>query len=166
MNRGNPLAVFVALLISAAVFVAVSSGYLPERVASHFGGDGYADGYMTRDGYRQFMLFFVVVFPLVLTGLIGWLPRRFPRAINIPNRDYWLAPSRREESLAFLARHALWFGCMLVVFLAGVHWLVVRANTVNPPRLANGPFLAMLVVFLAFMGVWTVALLRRFRKVR
>ncbi len=33
------------------------------------------------------------------------LPRAFPGAINIPDRDYWLAPERREDTLGLPDRH-------------------------------------------------------------
>ncbi len=58
---------------------------------------------------------------------------------------------------------ALWFGCMLVLFLCAVHWLVLKANMQQPPRLAHTPLLILLGSFLLLMVGWTVLFLRRFR---
>jgi len=154
---------FVVLLLANAFFIMTTSGALPERIASHFAASGDANDYMTRDGYRIFMLLFAVGFPLVMAALISCLAWLMPNITNIPNRAYWLAPERRETTFAVLSGYALWLGCLLVLLMGGVHWLLVRANAVNPPKLENGPFIALLLVFVAATILWTVMLLRRFR---
>lgn len=159
-----PATLFVLLLIVVCFFIVGTSGALPERIASHFDASGSANGYMTRDGYRLFMLAFGVGFPLLLTALIAWLPRLVPNLINIPNRDYWLAPERRETTLTTLSVYGLWQGCLLTILLGGVHWLVIRANSVNPPTLENAPFIALLAAFSVSLMVWLLMLLRQFRK--
>ena len=157
--------IFIATLVFAAAFIIATTGSLPERVASHFGAGGAANGFMPQSGYRQFMLVFAVGVPLAVVLLISGLPRLFPGLVNIPNRDYWLAPDQREASLDFLVRHGYLFGCLLVIFICVVHGLVLLANTHSPPRLANGPFIGALLVFLVAMGFWIGALVLRFRQV-
>lgn len=163
MDRKLLTLVFIAFLVIGAGFVLSTTASLPDRVASHFGAAGLANGYMTRAGYRWFMLFFTVGFPALMVLGIGWLPRLIPQYTNIPNRDYWLAPEQRAQAFNFLTTHALWFGCLLVIFICSVHWLVVQANTQQPPRLAHGPFLTSLGLFFAALLVWIVTLMRRFR---
>ena len=164
--RYRPLAfLFVMLLIAVCAGVAGTSGALPERVASHFVAASLADGYMARNAYRIFMLAFGFGLPLLVVALIGWLPRRAPNLINIPNRDYWLAPERRVATLAALDACALWLGCLLIALAGGVHWLIIRANTVDPPRLDNGLFVTLLGAFVACLACWIFVLLRRFRKI-
>ena len=162
MPRTSLTLIFVALLFAGAAFVVSTTAALPERVASHFGTGGHADGYMTRDGYRWFMLFFTAGFPPLIVLAIAGLPRLIPQYTNIPNREYWLAPERRAQAFDFLTTHALWFGILLVLFMCAVHWLVVQANAQHPPRLANGPFLMSLGLFLAALAVWIVTLTRQF----
>jgi hypothetical protein len=164
--RYRPLALlFVMLLIAVCGLVVGTSGALPVRVASHFDAAGFANGYMTRDGYRIFMLAFSVGVPLLVVALIGWLPRLAPNLINIPNRDYWLAPERREAALAALDASALWLGCLLTALAGAVHWLVIRANAVDPPKLENGPLLTLLGAFVAGLVCGIVVLMQRFRKI-
>lgn len=159
-----PLLAFVVALLGAAVYILITAGQLPPRVASHFGGDGLANGYMSRDGYRLFMLLFTVGLPLLMVAVVGGLPARFPKWSNLPHKDHWFAPERRDDSLAFLRRHAYWFGTLLVFFMTAIHTLIIQANAQTPPRLAEGPFLGMMAVFLGGLAVWIVALLWRFRK--
>jgi len=53
---------------------------------------------------------------------------------------------------------------LLVVFLCFVHWLVVKANTLQPPRLAVRSFIAGLLLFLVAAVVWLGTLLVHFRR--
>ncbi|MGE0824318.1 MAG: hypothetical protein AB7P18_19655 [Candidatus Binatia bacterium] len=163
MHRNLLTLLFVAFLAMGGAFVITTTASLPDFVASHFGASGHANGYMTREGYRWFMLFFVVGFPLFIVFMIAGLPRLMPHYTNLPNRDYWLAPERREQAFDFLTNHALWFGCLLEIFLCSVHWFVVQANTQHPPQLANGPFLMSLGLFVVALIVWISTLVRQFR---
>ena len=73
------------------------------------------------------------------------LPRVSDKAINLPNRDYWLAPPQREATFRFLTAHACWLGSLMVVFIVGIHLLLIAANATQPPRLPTQPFITLLV---------------------
>jgi hypothetical protein len=165
---GSPnrlLILFLVLLLGAAVSISLSTAALPDPVASHFRGDGVADGFMSRAAYQNFLLGITIGIPLLVVGAIAGLPRLLPISlINLPNRDYWLAPERQEQSLRFLTQHGLRFGCMMVALLWGVSWLVVRANRYSPPRLENTSFFLLLGAFLLGCAGWMVILFRRFGK--
>jgi len=158
------LPLFIALAASGTAFIIATAGDLPVQVASHFGRGDQANAWTPRDTYIAIMVGATTLLPLFLVTLITWLPRVFPRAVNIPNRDYWLAPERRGRSLATLANFGWAFGCLLTLFIVGVHWVVVAANASAPTQLPDRPFQALVAGFLAAMCVWTVALCLRFRR--
>jgi uncharacterized membrane protein len=162
--RKFPLLLFVMLLAAAAALIFSLAGQLPDLVAVHFDAAGRANGFMTRAGCRDFMLLSTLGVPLLITIATALLPRLVPASlINIPNRDYWLAPERARDSLAFLSEQGLWFGCIFVVFLACVDTMLVKANAVSPPAFPNTLFVAMLIFFFCAVGAWFVRMLRRFR---
>jgi hypothetical protein len=154
---------FALLLIVVGAFITATTGQLPARVASHFGAGDLPNGWMSRDGYLVFMLGFGLLLPTIVVAAIGWLPRIAPRGINIPHRDYWLAPSRRDATLAALAVHACWLGCLLVLFIAGIHYAILEANASVPARLPADLFWMLMIVFLAALALWIGALFLRFR---
>jgi hypothetical protein len=155
-----PSVVFIALYTALVCWVAQSSWLLPERPATHFDADGHANGWMNRATYL-----------LLISGLPGlmaaifWLVSQsathFPRLLSIPRRDYWLAPGRRAETAALLARWLLWLACGVTVFFGVLHALVIQANQVKPPHLSSGPLLALVIAFLLAVMVWIVVLMRR-----
>ena len=157
------MAVLLALLASVAAFVWWTSRALPETVAAHFALSGAADEFSPRGDYVTTMIAMVVLVPLLPALLPGALLKG-GAGLNIPNREYWLQPERREGTLAFVRRHGLWLAGALAVFLGYVHWLTVLANAQKPPALSSGGFYAGLAGFLGAVAVWLWVLFARFRR--
>jgi Domain of unknown function (DUF1648) len=160
-QKGSRL--FLAFVACAAIFVWFTGSALPGLVASHFGSAGTPNGFMPRGVYIAFMLVFVIGLPLLLVLVTSFALGRPNARINLPNRDYWLAPERRAETIDFLRASLRWFGALLVAFLCYAHWLVVRANESQPVQLAQSWFIGGLVVFLIGTFIWLRVLLGRFR---
>ena len=55
MNRAS-LVIFVSLLVVFSYLTLNSIGDLPETVAIHFDANGVADGWMSRENYRFYVL--------------------------------------------------------------------------------------------------------------
>jgi uncharacterized membrane protein len=164
-QRGGSSVFFLIVLAGATAFVWLTSRALPDVVASHFVMSGVANGFMPRALYVRFMLVFVVALPSVLAFLPA-LGLNSPRArINLPNREYWLAPDRRADTIRFLREHMVRGAALLVVFLSYVHWLVVRANMAVPPNLPAPWFIGGLIVFVLSMLIWAGLLIWHFRNV-
>lgn len=161
-----PCGAFLALLGFATSFLLATAGALPERVPTHFGAGGVPNAWMTPGGYTLFMLALTLGLPLLVAASVGLAPRLAPRLVNLPHRDHWLAPERRDGSLAFLGRQGCRLGCLMVLLAAGVHWLVLRASRLSPPRLEEGLLLAMLGAFVVALTAWIIAMFRRFPRPR
>jgi uncharacterized membrane protein len=159
-----PRLLFVLALVVVPVLIYATSTDLPARVATHFGSGGRANGWMPRGGYLAFMLAMATLLPLLVAGLTGFIPRIAVSQIKIANRDHWLAPARREQTLAWLMSHACWLGIVLTLFMAGLHFMIVQANERVPARLAEPQFFVMMGVFVALLVLWIVGMAVRFRR--
>jgi len=155
----------VALALCGAAFVVATAGVLPERVATHFGRGGAADGWMTREAYTWTMALLQAGLPLLLYGALGHIPKRAERFVNLPHKDYWFAPERRAATAATLRGYGAAIGIATALLLAGAHAAVVGANATSPPRLDEPVAIGGLVVFAATLIAISVAMLRRFRRV-
>jgi uncharacterized membrane protein len=143
-------------------YLAFSVSSLPGCVATHFDGSGQPNGWMNRSTYLFFMAVFGLAFPLFLVGIFSvgrFLPDRY---YSIPRHDYWLAPERRAETFSYLLRHSLWFACICVCFVIGIHFSVVRANSLALAHLSAPVILGLLGCFLASILVWVVGMFRHF----
>lgn len=154
------LTIFVMLL--AVVRVAMQWSELPPMVASHFGASGQPDGFQSRGGFflafaglTMFTLLVLLTVPLWLR----WLPSNL---INLPNREYWLAPERKDESLVRMGGYMNWMAFLTAALLLVVLELVLQAN-IERRGLANGPFMIAMIAYFVGVGVWLVAMYRGFR---
>jgi len=155
--------IFVLCLAVAAGFIVTTTGALPANVASHFDAGNAANGFMTRGNYLLFMLFFALGLPIFLAATIGLLPRMRPQSLNIPNREHWLDPKRRDATLSMLSAQGAWFGSIVALFIAGLHYVLLVANASSPPRLPADLFWTLVIVFVVAMTLWIGALYLRFR---
>jgi uncharacterized membrane protein len=155
--------VFIVLLLIAALFVTGTSSELPLTVASHFDAAGQPNAFMSRSGYIRFVLCAAVGLPVVVVVVLTAVYSR-AADLKLPNREYWLAPQRIDQTRAFLVAHGVWFGSLLVILGCFVHRLELAANRLQPPHLSNSSFAAVLVAFLVATAAWVAAFMFAFRR--
>ena len=158
-----PRLLFVLAVVIAPIVVYATSAVLPAKVASHFGLGGLANGWMPRDVYVAVMVALTLLLPLLVTLTTGFIPSLAFSKLKAPAREYWNAPQRRPETLAWLKAHSCWLGILLALFLCGVHLLLVQANARTPPRLDEPQFFVLMAIFVVLLVVWLVRLTLRFR---
>ena len=162
-NRNLSVLILSALFLLAMGDLAWHYGLLPERVASHFDNAGVPNGWMPKGAFvitTLFVMSFTAVLQSVLAGYLTRLPNE---AINLPNKEYWLAPERRQETLAVFADHQMQLAAATQALLTIVFHLVYQANLSPQPQLSNTTWL-YLVLFGAFMVWWVTSLIGRFRR--
>jgi hypothetical protein len=156
-----PKAVFLLVALVALWQCATSFSVMPDRVASHFAASGLPNGWMTKQAF--FMVYGAMV---LLAALIEVYPARSiaksPSRIHLPNKEYWLAPERRAETLACFEEYFAWYGCVFLLVEVLAMGLAIQANLNPPPRLSTGPIWMVVVGFVAFNIGFVVHLLRRF----
>jgi uncharacterized membrane protein len=163
-DSGGALVALVCLTVFAVVFIFYTTRYLPETVATHFDGNNNANGWMSRNGYLSFIVGCMVGISAFVSFIVGTLPRKFPRWTNVPNRDYWLSSKRREQSLSYLNAHGKRLGCLIVMMMLGMHYVLLQANHLQPPMLPVATFSSILIGFVLALIWWIVRLYRRFPK--
>ena len=164
MNRRSiAKPVFFLLIGGVALHLAWFYPRLPATIASHFDGSGRPNGWMSKQTMAMTYAGMTVLFAVVFYGLGLLFPKMSPCLFSIPYRDYWLAPERRKETLAFLADYLLWIGNATVAFIMGLMHQMFLANLGKVPVLS--PVAAWIAaVYVAFLLVWVVGLYARLRK--
>jgi len=158
-----PIAVLFLLAAVAAAQMVHYYPLLPESIAVHFGSSGEPNGWSDK---TEFVLTFgaTELFIVLLGVASGLLLGKTPASlVNIPNREYWLAPERRRETVAFLSNQVVWIEAATLAFLIAIAQLVFKENLGDAPPRLSGDFW---YIFAAFVGatVWfCVKILLRFR---
>lgn len=134
---------------------------LPEKVAVHFNAFGEPDNWASKRSYLIFQVI-LLVFTAVITFGLPVLIKKLPdSAINIPHKDYWLAPERRNQTFSILQKRFEWFGVGLCALMISINQLAIRANLLDQ-NLSSASWY-ILVAFLLFVIVWSVKLCKDFK---
>lgn len=157
----RPYTLLVLVWTAFAAYVWWTSAHLPGRVATHFGPTGAPNGWQTREEYVRFTLIFGAAVPAFILGTFEIIRRLNGWGLNIPNKNYWLAPERREETLGFVHRRGFWMASLMLFFLTSVHYSILAANA--QPHASLPPIFFVLVgAFLVATLVWSATLIRHF----
>jgi hypothetical protein len=92
--------------------------------------------------------------------LIGKTPVRL---INLPNRSYWLAEERRQDTINTLKRYSYIMGSLTIGFLLFIFNYVFYKN-INPGNKTDISFILSIVIYLVGMGFAVIKMVLRFYK--
>jgi uncharacterized membrane protein len=160
-NARLPRALFLLTAVCASIYFSYYYPLLPKVVASHFDLHGIANGWQPKQMFFEVLAGTTVLSAFLVFG-IPTMIAVMPSLINLPNKDYWLAPGQRAASLEFLSGWFAWFGyavyfVIIVTFDYAMQMNLHSASGANPARLWY--MLAGLVVFAI---IWTIRLFGRF----
>ena len=151
----------IVLLLAWQIFSAYPN--LPNRIASHFGVSGKPNAWMSKQAFLRLDIFLVGILA-ILFYFSGFFMNKIPTAfINLPDKDFWLAPQRREQSQRVIANFLLWLGNGTLIFIFVLQQHVIHYN-LNPRKYPSGiGAWAPIIFYLLFVFLWTAALFWRFR---
>jgi uncharacterized membrane protein len=158
--------VLVAIVMCALVQAIYYYPRLPERIALNFDASGHPDGLGTRNEFFA-VEGAVVAGMTVLLLLLEWLVPRMPASrVNMPNKDYWLAPERRAATDLMIQRWLSAFLLLSLGFLVYVIQLAILVNVTGDNAYMSVPMWAGLGVFLLLDTALSVQFILKFRKPR
>ena len=127
--------IFYGLVVLAAVQVVYYYPQMPGVVASHFDGLGAPNGWSGRNAFFGLYLGIVAMLVGIFVYLPRWSEKRTSFGMKIPNREYWLAPERLEQTRAFFRRQMMLMGVVHLLLAILTIQLVIVANFEPEPRL-------------------------------
>lgn len=154
MNRSTWL--WLGLVLWLVVFTAQITYFhpqLPERVATHFNVRGEPDGW---SGKGTFLAIYLATLGGVtlLFPVLAWLTPRIPAAlVNLPHKEYWLAPERRPYVNEWLKEFTLGMGHLTSGLLFAIMQMTLQANLQPQPRLSNWTWVWLGVYLVLVFGL-------------
>jgi uncharacterized membrane protein len=155
---------FFVLAILFCVFETLRLwGIAPEQMAAHFNVQGNPDRFVPRDQF----FWFEIQTALIVIG-VSILPQLLflvlpAELISMPNREYWLAPERRNATVDRLSSFgAILFGIILLVVHAAFE-VSVQANLQQPIFFNFQLMNVIMVSSLVLIGLLLAWLIMSFR---
>lgn len=155
-------AVLLFLVFAAFVHMAIVYPGLPEAVPTHFGTGGEPDAWSSRTGAIATYAGIVVFTAGFCFGLARLLPRIPDALVNLPHKDYWLAPERRDETHRLLFDVLVNLGSATVALVIATMALAFRVALGQSPGLGTWFWIVLGAYLLYTLGLipW---LLKRFQ---
>ena len=164
-NSGLPKLIYGFLAAAGLIYFSLLYPQLPGLMASHFNAGGVATAWMPKSGF-----FFLIVVVTLAAGVPVFLvPKQMAKLpnnkINLANKEYWLAPERRAETIDYLGTQMGWFGCALLALLFCGLYIAVAANLKPDHTFDSTSFYVALGVFSAFIIIFLARLISHFARV-
>ncbi len=123
---------------------------LPDTIPVHFDINGAPDGFANRDTHLWLHTGFLVI-NIAFVAFVCWVVPRIPDSlVNLPNKEYWLAPERREKTHARMKSMLLWIAtatALLFICIFFLTWLVAM----NVTQSISPWFWIVLLAYLTFV---------------
>ncbi len=161
-KKTSAMAVFVFLCVVCIAHALYYYPHLPPQVARHFGVSGEPDAWGSKAQFLIVYLSVVAVLAVTFVGSCLAMPKMPNSIINLPNKDYWLAPERRQETLDYILPRFLWFGSATLLLLFDVSQQSFQVHLGRATKLTHIWF--SLAAYLLFTTAWCVALVLKFSK--
>jgi len=158
----HPRRILLLLYVIAVVQIAWYFPHMPAVLATHYDGAGEPNGWMSRSFALGFHLMLLGVTAAAFIGIPTIIGRVAPRRLNLPNKEFWLAPERRDASILSLKNRMAVLGCAAVVLMMIVTGMNFHANLERPARIPAPAIFGCIGGFLAFMAGWMISFYRRF----
>lgn len=146
INSKYPSIIFYFISIAALIIPAFYYYNLPDEIASHFNVNGNADGWMNKNSYMltYYLLLSAMIFLFIA---INFFIKKAPdKMINIPNKKYWLDPSRKENSISTIKNFIYLMGVLTISFITLVFWEVYKANINGTFNISNSMWFYLVIL--------------------
>ena len=163
--KATPWLIVVTALIGSILQAVFFWPHLPNEVASHFNATGQTDGWMSKTAFVALTLLIQIGLAAMMLGF-GWLIKVLPTSmINIPNREYWLADERREQTLGESESLMAWIAAGTAVFMMVIFYLTFDANVGEKKGLNSSASWSCAIVYMVGLLVFCVMRLKKYFRV-
>ncbi len=158
----------IFMFLAIFFFISIHFYYypaIPETMAIHFSFSGSADSWLSKEMY-VYLISGVTLFVLLVFWGVGKMMAKLPDdLINVPNKKYWLAPERREQTIQDLRGDLNIIGAMTMLFLGLISAIVYRANLSEAASLDPGLFWPLLIGYIVLVIGYAIRRQLRYKQI-
>jgi hypothetical protein len=104
------------------------------------------------------------IMSLTFLGSIALMKRVPHSMINLPKKEYWLAPERKDETMRYLSETMLRLHNITITFLIATMHMTIKYNT-SGQKIDPELFGILFVAFIGYTVLWSVWLIVRFMRI-
>jgi len=155
---------FYLIIILSLIEAAYFYNLLPERIAIHYNIKGQPDAWSNKTAIILINVG-VVIFMALLFRVLIFFTRKIPEGlINLPNKYYWLAEIRKEETYKVINDFLFWTVDLTLLFFVLLFYLIYRAN-INHYASISPEIWIIMIAYIAALSVYTIKFYKYFNRV-
>lgn len=124
---------FVAVIAESLFYYPL----LPEMVATHFNASGNPNGWGTKGATLAFEIGITSGISLLLFAIPIIMKKSRGKALNLPNKEYWLSPERRDFTIQTVAKYLNYLTTTLLLFFFFLFQQISESNISGYPSLGT-----------------------------
>lgn len=161
--RSVPFFLFTILFFLSIMQAFFFNSISPPVVASHFDIRGVPDSMVSKTSLLLFHIILVVSVSVLffLSGV--FLHKIPPQLLNLPKKDYWLDPVRRDKTYNIFSKYLFWFADITLIFFVAAFQKVYMFNLSGEKKIGDF-FFYYLLAFLFAAGLFAAAFFKKFLK--
>ena len=164
IGKNISLYLFAILLVILAGISAFYYPHLPAQVASHFDIHGNPDSYSNKNSFFMFEIIILVVVSSVFFFSAYFIKKIPETLLNLPNKEYWLAKERKEQTYKTFSSFMFWFADLTLIFLIYLFNNIFIVNTGGAKGLGAFSFY-VIIAYLAATGFVCFIFIKHFMKI-
>lgn len=157
------LGLWAVVVLGAAADLAWHYPRLPASMAVHFDAAGVPDRWSPKSEFLATWILMTLLLGGLFAGLrvlLRFLPADY---INMPRREYWLAPERAASTRAEVGDVVLALGGVILASIWALNHVILRTNLKENPELGLWPWVIMAMTLVAMAGLLLATTRRFFR---
>jgi len=162
MNKKN-LSLFITFMLLLAIVgqAWLAMPLLSDKVITHFGFSGKGDSWSSKESFFLMQILFSFFIFLLMGGISLFLNKLPNSALNIPNKEYWLSPERRESTIEAFSFYLNIISSATLLFFFFIFREMIEIN-IHEKNSLGPTFWISLLSFMVFTLAITIRILTLF----
>ncbi|NOX17433.1 MAG: DUF1648 domain-containing protein [Chlorobi bacterium] len=158
------LALLIIISIIAILQPILFYNQLPEKVASHFTASGEANSFMDKNSFVMFAIGVILFLDVLFIGLSKLMNIISDSGFNLPHKDYWLHPARRETTIKTLKKMLYTTSAITLIFLTAIMRKIIECNIDGTFHLDSAAF-TYLIIYVVGLSFYIITLFLKFSRI-
>ena len=161
-KRTSAIIVFLLLCVACVAHALYYYPRLPAQIAHHFDTSGQPDVWGSK---IQFLIIYLATIAVIAATFLGFglALSKIPNSlISLPNKEYWLTPERRQQTLGYLLPRFFWLGSLALLLILDIFHQTVLLHLGKATKLSH--FGLSIGIYLVITFAWCITIYKKFSK--
>jgi uncharacterized membrane protein len=156
--------VFLFLLIATIAHLIHYYPLLPDKIAINYTLSGNPVNWTTKTNFVYIYTGLLTMLGLIFTCFTIFLSKLPSSFISLPNKEYWFAKERKNETISVLSVYYLWISNATIALILAITHITFRLHTGIIGQLGK-EFKIIMITYILIVIYWSIRYYHKFQKI-